>query len=137
MTQKIFSAYCQFTNVPHSKAEKSGTVSKLSLAGYVSAEERIRAMVAAGQRVYNARSEAYDMPADKIVDVDDAVIDPTRSKDYGFQEARVDFDKVTEGLNKTRAERMKILADQRKKDAELLRRAKEAEKAEKVEKDAK
>lgn len=105
MKTNTIDCYAQLTNPPPMRGEVMRHNRKVSMAGYLPPEERIKSMVMAGQRLYDARKAFYDdMEGKKEPD-----IDPTRAKDFDFAEADKRLNEIKEKIEKTKKERQAIL----------------------------
>lgn len=98
--------------------------SKVEKQGYISAEKRIGAIMAAGMRLDSSRREQFDFPDGQV---DESFIDPTRSGNYDMADAFQDG-LATQGrlnaqkkaaIDAAEAEKLAIkTAEKMKKDAE-------------------
>lgn len=120
--EKKFSAYSMFVNPPKYKGEVNNDKYMVSLAGYIPAEERIKTLIAAGKRLYEHQNAIYDVPSGYRGDIDSLPIDPTRSKEFGLEDASAILDDATKKYSdfsaKKKDELKKKQAEKAKKPAE-------------------
>ena len=77
----------KFERVRIIQKEKEPSVSRLDVSGYVPKEKRIRAIIAAGERLERFRRGEYDSTGETEPDIEKMSVDPTRSKSFGKLEA--------------------------------------------------
>lgn len=84
--------------------EHGGGPTIVETAGYRSAESRIRDMISAGERLQQARAEAFDYP-DGRIDPDDPG-DPTRAPGFDMADAQILSQQAKERIRQRSEERI-------------------------------
>lgn len=108
--------YSQWENTPHATPEKPSGKSKYSQAGYQPAEEKIKSLLAAGKRLFEANTAAYDIKPGESYDIDEIATDPTKKQGFDLAEASQLMASVETSMKRSK-EAQKALAQEAAKSA--------------------
>lgn len=83
-------------------------------AGYMTAQQRIENIIDAGERLVQARKEAYDFPPGEKVD--ENYIDKTRTAGYDYFDAHEDLQTVEERIENGKKNKKEEIKSEEKKE---------------------